>query len=104
MFQATALSERYVQANDMLHKATEYYNKMTSSVPNDLLNTWLEAITLAESRRKLDRTVMDILCAKSAQNDPQPLSLPDDSLVSADKWLHLALSIEERQYVFSYSL
>ena len=61
---------------------------------------WERDIQVAESRRYEDPSAMDILGARemdSATNDPPP----DETRLTqtGDKWLHLALLIEEQQYV-----
>jgi hypothetical protein len=86
----------------MVQEATDYYNKMTSIVPHTLLNIWTKAITFAESRRMSDLSAMDILGAQVVVTNPDPLPVLNDSTASAHQWLNLALSIEERQYVFHH--
>jgi hypothetical protein len=87
----------------MVHMTLEYYNKFTSTISAGALKKWTKEIELAESKRLKDPSAMDIMRAHqtelSAESGP---SIPDRNRSSeiGTQWLNLALSIEERQYVF----
>ena len=56
-------------------------------------------MTIAESRRLKNPQAMDIIGA--LKNEYPPELSPNHSNVTGNDWLNLALSMEERQYVFS---
>jgi hypothetical protein len=83
----------------MVHKTSEYYAHFTSTISARSLTHWTEEITLAESQRLKDPCAMDIIGVQNA--DPEPISSdPNPPIGVGSRWLDLALSIEERQYVF----
>jgi hypothetical protein len=83
----------------MVRETADYFNQMSSTIPADLQDTWLRQISSAETRRKADLSVMDILGAHDTQQRLPANSGPDVPPAPEEEWLHLALSIEERQYV-----
>ena len=83
----------------MVHKTSEYYAQFTSTISARSLTQWTEEITSAERRRLKDPCAMDIIGVQNA--DPEPISSDPNRLIGVgSRWLDLALSIEERQYVF----
>ena len=83
----------------MVQETSEYYKKISGTVPQQLRNLWNKAVQSAESSRMDDPTVMDIFGAEEIEANipPEPES---DSGTPGARWLHLALSMEETQYVF----
>jgi hypothetical protein len=100
---ALVLCERFGQAKDMVHTTSEYYSQFTSTISPNALKKWTKEITSAESRRLKDPRAMDIMRpqqpevnAGPAQSGSNPNRLPG----IGNEWLNLALSIEDKQYVF----
>ena len=98
---ASVLCNRFVQATEMVQETTQYYDQMTSIVPPVLKQKWEKDIIAAENKRLKKPSVMDIIGAQDLQSKmqsgPNPIDRPQTTL----KWLDLALSMEERQYVKS---
>jgi hypothetical protein len=86
----------------MVHKTSEYYTQFSSTVSAGALRQWTKDITSAESRRLKDPRAMDIMGAQKEVNADPARSGSDPSRLPGigTHWLNLALSIEERQYVF----
>lgn len=87
----------------MVHKTLEYYTQFSSTISPGALKKWTKEITTAESQRLKNPRAMDIIGAHPhqvnadpAQSEPTTNRLPG----VGTEWLNLALSIEERQYVF----
>ena len=100
--QAVVLSDRFLQARDMVKETSDYFVQMSETIPTHLRNTWLKQIEKAESCRKKDPSGMDILGADATDPLLQiPASAPVPGAASSqdEEWLLLALSIEERQCV-----
>ena len=97
----------------MASETTKYYEKMTGTVPDTLWRTWNRDIQAAEQNRLKNPSVMDILGAQhqasNEQSDRNHIRAGASGSGSRQQWLHLALAIEEKQYVrwvisiFSYS-
>jgi len=97
------LCNRFGQAKDMVHTTSEYYSKFTLTVSAGALKKWTKEIELAESKRLKDPRAMDIMRAHQTELTAEPApSGPSQNRSSAmaTQWLNLALSIEERQYVY----
>jgi hypothetical protein len=100
---ALVLCDRFGQAKDMVHTTSEYYTQFTSTISAGALKKWTKEIESAESRRLEDPHAMDIMgaqqleitadLAQSGFNSNRPTG-------AGSEWLNLALSIEEKQYVF----
>jgi hypothetical protein len=87
----------------MVHTTSEYYTQFTSTVSAGALKTWTKEIELAESRRLKDPRAMDIMRAHQPVFNTDPAesgSNPNRPTGVGGEWLNLALSIEEKQYVF----
>ena len=97
-FTAFVLCDRFGLAKDMVHKTSEYYTQLTSTIPARARTKWEQEITSAERRRLEEPRVMDIIGTQ--QTDVAARSSADPNLSgTGPEWLTLALSIEERQYV-----
>jgi Kyakuja-Dileera-Zisupton transposase len=95
----TWLCQRYTQAAAMSRSALLYYDKLTKGIDSETVKEWEAVISLAESERKQDRSVMDILGAAKPQSE-EATALPEmdraaDGLVS--EWLQLAIQLQEKQ-------
>ena len=84
----------------MVHKTSDYYTKLSSTIPPASRKKWEEEMTSAENRRLEDPSAMDIIGAQdvdlpTSESAPQP----NRRTAAVHAWLNLALSIEERQFV-----
>jgi len=94
----TSLCQRYTQAAAMSQSAIDYYDKLTVGIDTETVEEWEAVITRAESERKQDRSVMDILGAAKPQPD-ETTALPEINAAddSVSEWLQLAIQVEEKQ-------
>lgn len=96
---AVVLADRFIQATEMVRDTTEYYDNMSAIVSESLRRQWNQEILNAEHNRLQDLPLMDILGAQEVEAD----DMPDPSRVripgSGNKWLQLALAVEEKQSV-----
>ena len=83
----------------MVHKTLEYYSLFSSTVSAGAIRKWTQDMTTAESRRLKNPEEMDIIGAQKHGFHAEPA--PTRLAVTGNEWLNLALSMEERQYVFS---
>lgn len=87
----------------MVRETTQYYKMMSETVPEALRRIWNQEIEDAEQSRLKDPAVMDILGAQDVDTNPQSEGIHVQPLVSGsgpgstERWLHLALAIEEKQ-------
>lgn len=84
----------------MVHKTSDYYTQLSTTIPAASRKKWEEEMTSAENRRLEDPAAMDIIGAQDV-NLPTSHSAPqvDRRTAAVHAWLNLALSIEERQCV-----
>jgi hypothetical protein len=82
----------------MAKEATAYYDSLVRGIAPTDLQTWEEQIHEAEQHRLADRSVMDIIGARSS-GDPDLIdsTVPGTARGPAQKWLSLALIIEQKQ-------
>jgi hypothetical protein len=95
---ATALSDRYRMAREMVRECKAYYDQISSTILGSLKRQWEKEIKSAETERFENPSAMDILGARemqSAPNDPMPDETRQPEY--GTNWLHLALLIEEQQ-------
>ena len=89
----------------MVTKTSEYYTQFSSTVSQAALKKWTKETTSAESQRLKNPRAMDVMRAHRHEvNTDPPSSGNHPALVTGvgTEWLSLALSIEERQYVFCH--
>jgi hypothetical protein len=89
-------------ATTTLLSANRYYEKLVDGVNDIDLRQWEDEIRHAENTRLQDRSVMDILGAKSLQRDQAADEAQSDNgsgHKSDIEWIQLAINIEEKQYV-----
>jgi hypothetical protein len=100
MFEAITLCDRYYLAKEMVQKTKLYYQQLSSTIPQNTMKRWEDKITWAESNRSVDISLMDVMGARqlgnTAESGPDPILTHNEQ----SKWLGLALSIEEQQWVF----
>ena len=84
----------------MVLKTSEYYTQLTSTISPAAQKKWEQEIKSAESRRLDHLHAMDIISAQQVPIDAELGSNPNSPMGVASQWLDLALSIEERQYVY----
>jgi hypothetical protein len=94
--QAAVISDRFIQATEMSKETTVYYEKISSTVSAVLRRTWNEEIINAERHRLENPSLMDILGAQ-IDDDQRPDEYRVQATGSGNKWLQLALAIEEKQ-------
>ena len=90
----------------MVHTTSEFYNQFTSTISTQALKKWTKEITFAEAQRLKDPHVMDIMGARQPDVIVGPPESVTNSNRTGNQWLSLALSIEEKQYIFilNYSI
>ena len=94
------LIRRHYQAHVEYQKAHEYYDNLTYGVPPNVVQDWAEQVIAAESRRMVDRSVMDIYAARIHLGNEQDREWTAEHLLTPPQhWLLLAFDIEEEQYV-----
>lgn len=94
---ALVLCDRFGQAKDMVLKTSNYYTQFSSTVSVTLQRKWEQEIISAEDRRLEDPSAMDIIGAQQLGTGAGSGSDPNRQTGAGPAWLHLALSIEERQ-------
>ena len=97
---ATVLSDRFAMAREMVRESTAYFDQLSSPIHKSIKEEWEREIESAERHRFKDPSVMDVLGARDTESTGIDRA-PNQTLMqsSKHKWLHLALSIEEQQYV-----
>ena len=85
----------------MVLKTSEYYTQLSSTISTAAQKKWEQEIKSAESRRLEHPHAMDIIGAQQVPIDAKSGSNPTGPMGVASRWLDLALSIEERQYVLA---
>jgi hypothetical protein len=84
----------------MSQGAKLYLSELTASVPAEDWQQWEKEITDAESRRLVDPTAMDILCARDAANHEESMpAVESQAHTCTESWIQKAIDIEERQCV-----
>ena len=83
--------------------AQEYYQNLVEGINSRDINEWEIAIDHAERTCLEDISVMDILGMQKPPNEEivVPGGTPPKGTVA--EWLHMALEIEEKQYVMQIS-
>ena len=86
--------------------AQRYYQKLVQGIQKNDLSKWENEIKNAEEIRLQDRSAMDILGAKVLIHVPAAAGEVEENGNSASDvdWIQLALTIEEKQFVFYYFL
>ena len=85
-------------------QAESYFSQMTKSVPEHDWQQWEREITDAESRRLDEPAAMDILGAKKISNEDTSMPHDEDATyTSMEKWIQMALDVEEKQCVIYLS-
>jgi hypothetical protein len=94
----TSLCLRFSQAATMSRSASEYYDKLTGGIEQELVDKWEGEMRIAESQRKQDRSVMDILAAGEPQRE-EGTALPDRDAACGlvSEWIQMAINIHEKQ-------
>jgi len=84
----------------MVLKTLEYYTQLSSTISAVAQKKWEEEITSAERRRLEVPRAMDIIGTQHVHVEAGSASDSNSLTGVGSRWLDLALSIEERQYVF----
>lgn len=96
----SSLCGKYQTAVDIEESARLYYGNLTTQAGTTAVAKWTHDIESAEKGRSLNLALMDIYSAKS---DQLPSAIPQTSDRAAgsakDRWIHMALSVEYKQYV-----
>ena len=96
----SALSNRHAQASEMSQEVNSYFSELTASIPAQDWQQWDKEIKDAESRRLVDPTAMDILCARDVTNGEQPIPVvASQAHTCTERWVQKAIDMEERQCV-----
>lgn len=105
-----SLCHRFTEAAGMLQCAEDYYDNQTLDISKEDIEQWETNIKIAESRRKQDRSVMDIMGATKPQradpttaenNNAARNAASDPGGTQVVKWIQMAMEIEETQYVLT---
>jgi hypothetical protein len=100
---AATLASRHSQASVMSLEAEKYFSRLTESAPMQLHQQWEKEIQDAEQHRLADPTVMDILQTRDAHyNNLSILDNEQQGCTPAEKWIQMAIDIEEKQWVIHY--
>ena len=100
LFLVSALSNRHVQASEMSQEVNSYFSQLTASIPAQDWQQWDKEITDAESRRLVDPTAMDILCARDVTIGEQSIPVvASQAHTCTERWIQKAIDMEERQCV-----
>jgi hypothetical protein len=82
----------------MSEASCKYYTDIARGIDPAETNRWEIQVTAAESTRMTDRSVMDIIGARTDVPGPQP-DIPRPILArgSVLHWIQLAIELEEQQ-------
>jgi hypothetical protein len=94
---ALALSERFVQAKEMLAGAEEYLQHLSSGIPQSSQTQWEQEVHSAETNRSSNPAVMDILAADTNIVPPTSSSHHNSDSSLVEQAIEMALTIEEKQ-------
>jgi len=103
-FVALLLCDRFGRAKDMVLKTLEYYTQLSSTISAIAQKKWEQEIISAERRRLQVPHAMDIISTQHVHVEAGSASDSNSLTGVGSRWLDLALSIEERQYVFALCL
>ena len=97
---------RYRQAAESLEQAENYFNQLTSSVGEDDIQNWTKEILDAENQRFQSPAAMDIMGTRNvaANRNDIPNAAEIEKNSSAEVWILLALTVEEKQCVICFLL
>jgi len=88
----------------MVLKTLEYYTQLSSTISAVAQKKWEQEITSAEHRQLKVPCVMDMISTQHVHVEAGSASDSNSPTGVGSRWLNLALSIEERQYVFALHL
>ena len=94
---ALALSERFVQAKEMLAGAEEYLQHLSSGIPQSSQTQWEQDVQSAETNRSSNPAVMDILAADTYIVPPTSTTCQNWDSSPVEQAIEMALAIEEKQ-------
>ena len=92
----TSLSKAHRMAVDMLEHAKTYHRNLSNEARLQAVEKWKHDVEEAEKMRSEDITAMDIYAAKLSAS-ATVARFAANGPVSADDWMELALTVEERQ-------
>jgi hypothetical protein len=93
----SSLCKNFKKATDMSQHAQEYYANLTEQAGPAAVAAWEIDIREAEACRMQNRPAMDLYATKldtSSVTNPAPV---DPSSLALDRWMDLALLVEEKQ-------
>jgi len=88
----------------MVLKTLEYYTQLSSTISAVGQKKWKEEITSVERQQLEVPCAMDIIGTQHVHVEAGSASDSNSLTGVGSQWLNLALSIEERQYVFALHL
>lgn len=92
------LCDRFDHAEEMAKEAAAYYDSLVRGIAPTDVRTWEEQICHAEKHRITDRSVMDIIGAASVSDEePNASTVSGTGRGPVEKWLSLAITIEQKQ-------
>ena len=81
----------------MQAETNAYFKEMTAGISAAYCAKWDKEILAAEAERLTRPAVMDILGARSAEPDEANVAQPRQVNTDAERWIELALSMEQWQ-------
>ena len=81
----------------MQAETNAYFKEMTAGISAANCAKWDKEILAAEAERLTRPAVMDILGARSAEPDEANVAQPRQVNTDAERWIELALSMEQWQ-------
>jgi hypothetical protein len=96
---ADTLTTRYVEATQMARSANQYYHDLVQGIDSKDIAGWEAEITYSENNRSHDKSLMDIIGARRSPSGTTPAPMPSPMPRPLTDWIHLAIDIEEKQYV-----
>jgi Kyakuja-Dileera-Zisupton transposase len=96
----STLCKSYDKATDMHLHAQEYYNNLSAQAGLTAVSKWKADIEEAETNRRYNLPAMDIYAAKQEKPPERPAPAHDPAGVALERWMDLALTVEDKQLVF----
>jgi hypothetical protein len=94
---AKTLCDRVYLTTTMVADTDKYFNEMSATIPKADREQWERSISFAEANRLSNLALMDILGAGVADRSPNIPTISTTGSTDEEKWIDLALAIEEMQ-------
>jgi hypothetical protein len=94
------LAGRYRQAAESFQEAEEYFDRLCTTLDKGDIQAWNAEISAAESKRFRTPDSMDMMGTRQVAAVMDVPDIADHQPNLGNDWIALALTVEERQYVF----